>query len=52
MIPLWALKLGAALALVSGAWLHGYTHGKGSEQRKTAAAVQAAIAAAQAEETR
>ena len=52
MVPLWAIKLGAALALLAGAWLHGYTHGKSSEQRKTAAAIQAATDAARAEESR
>ena len=34
MIPLWAIKLCAAAALITGAWVHGYTHGKGSEQRR------------------
>lgn len=52
MLPLWSLKLAAGLALVAGVWGHGYHHGKGSEQRKTAAAVQAATDAARAEESR
>lgn len=51
MIPL-SVKLGAVAALLAGCWVHGYMHGKGSEQRKTAAAVQAATDAARAEESR
>lgn len=52
MIPLWAVKLGAGVVLLGGIWAHGYTHGKGSEQRKADAAIRAAIDAARAEESR
>lgn len=46
------LSVLAALALIGGIWTHGYTHGKGSEQRKAAAELQAATDSARAEENR
>lgn len=52
MPPLWLIKAGAVLALMLGAWVHGYHHGQAREQRKAAAAVQAATVAARAEESR
>jgi hypothetical protein len=52
MIPPLALKAGAILLVLLGAWGHGYTHGKGSAQRKAAAELQAATDAARAEENR
>jgi hypothetical protein len=52
MPPLWLPKLGAVLALLAGAWAHGYRHGGERQQRLAAAAVQAATDAARAEESR
>ena len=52
MIPAPLIQAGVALALLLGAWAHGYRHGKDVEQRKTAEAVQAATDAARAEESR
>jgi hypothetical protein len=52
MVPFWAIKLGVVALAVAVAWGHGYHHGAGKEQRKTAAAVQAAKDDARAEESR
>lgn len=46
MIPAWALKLGAVLALLAGAWAHGYHHGARRVQARWDAQAQAAQAAA------
>lgn len=51
-MPAWAIKGGIVLALVAGAWVHGYHHGGAREQRKAAAAVLAATTAARTEESR
>lgn len=51
MIPIGAIKYGAAALAIAFVWGHGYVHGVKREQRKTEAAWQAATEAARAEES-
>jgi hypothetical protein len=51
-LPPWVVKAGVTLALLLGAWLHGYHHGGVRQKRLAAAAIQAATAAVRNEETR